>query len=176
MRRTLWLCWTALLLCAVGSAVAAPKPHAAGSRGPADSIEAAAKRSKGRVAIAVLPFGEATPRGKARTEDALLKDALARALSTALARVPWLRVTERTKPAPGEESGIGSQVEASWVVVGSFYRSENVMRVTCRLANVRTASVDVKHVVSIRRRVDGQGDLLKLPDAVADAMLHTFPR
>lgn len=134
------------------------------------------------MAIAVLPF----ERLSALDDDRYLESGFAETLTTALARVSALRVTERgqlrriLQEQHIQNSGlvdevtavkIGSITGARHLVLGAFQRSGKVLRVTCRVVDAQTGTVDPTRTVIRTRSLDADADLFNLQDEVCEALL-----
>ncbi|MDH7571883.1 MAG: CsgG/HfaB family protein, partial [Armatimonadota bacterium] len=138
-----------------------------------------------RVSVAVLPFEQQTP----REEDKYLSAGFAETLTNALARVGNLQVIERGHIRrvldelklqssglvdPAKAAQVGKQVGAKQVVVGSFMRAGNAMRVICRFVDVETAAIDPQHTATITRPLTKEEEIFDLLDQLAGEVVKGF--
>lgn len=136
------------------------------------SFLAACSAAKTPTTVAVLPFQRLNlPDSPKDVEYPFLEKAFVDTVSVALARVKGVRVVERpARGTPAEKSRQG----ADTVVMGTFARVGAEMRVKCRLVDVATGKVDVKHSVVLKRKVESVAAARALAEDLAVALLRTY--
>lgn len=135
---------------------------------------AAGSAAKTPATVAVLPFQRlsAAPPGSPKdVEYPFLEKGFAETVSVALAQVKGLRVLER--PVRGTPAAQSRQ-SADRIVLGTFARVGVEMRVECRLVDVATGKVDVKHSVTVKRKVESEEAARALMEDLAVALLRTY--
>lgn len=145
----------------------------------------AAGPAEERLSVAVLPFSQLAP----RAEDEYLQAGFADTLTTALARVRSLQVVERSHlkrildEQKLQQSGlvddaraaqIGKLAGARHVVVGSFIRAGNTMRVNCRFVETESGAVDAGHTATVTRKLAAEEEIFGLLDALAEEVVKGF--